>query len=542
MTRASRQYIPVLLLLGAYFVFGGILLYHAMWYVNSVDAFQYIRIAERYVVGDLSGAINATWSPLVSWALVPFLLVFQNGIVAFKVLQLIIGAGVVLVWYKALRPMDLGGKEVILWVLLPVAAIQGQLFLTPDLLFMGMVLWFLGRIWSGVGLKDRSNAVLLGVIGALMFLAKQFGLPLFIALLLAAVVQEWHTSVHKRVLLQHTALALATCLVCCAPWIIIISSHEGHATIGEAARYNLSIDPGAGAQRHPAFAHRLWEVPPGSVSVWEDPMRTLATNARPSDGGIGRVVERTWGNLKFLYYDQVRRQVGAVFFLLLGIAVVCGFGVRLWHDRVFRFGLVALLVLWLAYLPVGLQQRYVWAGVPIMLLLIARLLLLLLPQWTKVRYGLLLAVALLAVKRPIKRCFFPDDVDTTAMELATHLAHPFRSMKANFKFDRELVALAENLHMLAPRGRFASLHHGDGVRQTDAVTMQFVYLLDGTWHGNLDAASPLPEQRASLRSFQIEHLLVWNGAFGENDLVEGSANTIGLTLYRVGPSGPQSER
>ena len=64
-------------------------------YKIAGDEISYINIAHAYVIGDWRNAINGYWSPLFSWLMTPFLLLFGFkplfGVYVSKILSIIIG-------------------------------------------------------------------------------------------------------------------------------------------------------------------------------------------------------------------------------------------------------------------------------------------------------------------------------------------------------------------------------------------------------------------------------------------------------------------
>jgi len=55
------------------------------------DATLYLSIAEKYIRGDFSNAINGYWGPLLSWLLVPLLYIGASHVFAVNALSLIFG-------------------------------------------------------------------------------------------------------------------------------------------------------------------------------------------------------------------------------------------------------------------------------------------------------------------------------------------------------------------------------------------------------------------------------------------------------------------
>src|SRR3954462_24609 len=85
-----------------YFTLVFVLFRYLEWYADNPDTFQYIAIAKKYLHGDWTNAVNGYWSPLISWLLIIPVSIFGNAVLAFKILQLIIGVFVLFQWNRFL--------------------------------------------------------------------------------------------------------------------------------------------------------------------------------------------------------------------------------------------------------------------------------------------------------------------------------------------------------------------------------------------------------------------------------------------------------
>src|SRR5438876_2772461 len=68
----------------------GIPLFPLYQFQVNPDGGSYINIAHLYAIGDFHDAVNGYWAPLISWLLVPFLLVNFQPVFAYQLLSLII--------------------------------------------------------------------------------------------------------------------------------------------------------------------------------------------------------------------------------------------------------------------------------------------------------------------------------------------------------------------------------------------------------------------------------------------------------------------
>src|SRR5690606_13125628 len=124
------------------------------------------------------------WSPLIIWLLIVPIKLLGNGIIAFKVTQLIIGAITLYGWDRLLRTALIEeGRGLLLLAAIPFLLARSLLVLTGDLVFITVALFLLAMAIEDGLFSDRRKAIVFGSLGALLYFAKAFGFPLFIAFL-----------------------------------------------------------------------------------------------------------------------------------------------------------------------------------------------------------------------------------------------------------------------------------------------------------------------------------------------------------------------
>jgi len=64
-------------------------------YEMNPDGCSYMNIAKQYLDGNFWDAVNAYWSPLISWLLIPFMVAGIDAPLATKILSVIVGGGVI---------------------------------------------------------------------------------------------------------------------------------------------------------------------------------------------------------------------------------------------------------------------------------------------------------------------------------------------------------------------------------------------------------------------------------------------------------------
>src|SRR5689334_17932068 len=95
----NRYFIPVLLLV---YAAAYLLLYPFYKYIFDLDGIGYLMITKRLAAGDLEYGINGFWPPLHSWLAIPFYKGGMNEFAAFKTLNGLIGAGILVVTNRLL--------------------------------------------------------------------------------------------------------------------------------------------------------------------------------------------------------------------------------------------------------------------------------------------------------------------------------------------------------------------------------------------------------------------------------------------------------
>ena len=123
----------------------GILLLPLYQFQINADGVSYLNIAHLYAIGDFHDAINGFWGPLISWLLVPFLLLKLPSLFAFKILSLIISFFTFIAIRLLSQRFIINEKARLLisLVAMPMLLNYAFLLVTPDLLFLCIALYYL---------------------------------------------------------------------------------------------------------------------------------------------------------------------------------------------------------------------------------------------------------------------------------------------------------------------------------------------------------------------------------------------------------------
>ncbi|KTR02959.1 hypothetical protein, partial [Curtobacterium luteum] len=261
--------------------------YRSRAVTTNIDGVSYMSIARQYAAGDWSDAVNAYWSPLVSWLMAPVIGLGLGATTAFMVVNVATCAAVLVV-QTALLVRVTGRGAVALWVnAATVPVLLGNVGRdTPDLL---VVLWFVlfvwavwhaDRAWGGSARAMVLAGVFLGVVCAFGYVAKLYTVPVFVVVTLVWVavrsLGRMPGNRSPRAFLVVGTAVLVTVLLC-APWVVAQSLKYGTVTIGSSFDVNISkkFDPSAGTSD--TGDEYLLPTPPNdsAVSATEDRTASL---------------------------------------------------------------------------------------------------------------------------------------------------------------------------------------------------------------------------------------------------------------------------
>lgn len=515
----------------SYAVLAALVMNYTIWYLDNPDAFQYLSIAEKYAAGHFNLAINAYWSPLLSWLLVPFLFLGQEGIESLKLLQVFLGLATLLSWSSLLRLFRLSiyYHLILLFAAIPFLLSYACLQSAADLLFLGILMMTLVIcVQEPYSKGSKWKIVLPAIMGALLYLSKAFGAVLFIFLLLASAVYQIKMQKDRSAVRNHL-LVLIVFFILISPWVILISLKQGHFSISDAARYNLTreVAPLPGEIKNlPVLSNQLLEPPDSlALSAWEAPGDVISLQPlRPFESASDRdhYLQLIKRNFLTIWYYDFHRQTGFCFLLIVVLSLVFLKHIR---ERFIRpevyFSLAVIFGLYFGYSIILVHTRYIWMCTFLMLLLIG----LCLNEWSnkipssRLFQVLFLMIALWAIKRPVKEVLFSEDREIKFFYFRKALAHPFLTMKINYQTDLQQSQLAEKIAELnLEPGRMASLKEYEIGRSSYSRACFQAYQLGWTFLGERDSFDIEYFQQKN-----VNYLLVGPAAkmnFAENDQVE----------------------
>lgn len=342
------------------------------WESLNTDAVAYVQLAAHYAEGRFKLAISGYWGPMISWLMVPVLMLGGSWQLAARSVMVLSGlvfvAGTLRLW----RRLGLPPAWRVVGSVLGVAGATGWSVsaIAPDLLLSGWVALAVSELVSREWPVSKGGCVRAGWWWGLAYLTKAIALPLAVVSIPVIWAGWWYQtgrgrSMHQaavgRVGLVRTLGVLA---VVSLPWITVLSVTYGGVVFSTSGRIaHAVVGPGDGDRYHP-FARTFHDPGVGRLTAWEDPSRMEYRYWSPfeSRGAFEhqlRVIrEHAMTELRLL---------GSLDGLLLGLV---GVVVAAWRgffrverslvDRAWMPGVV-LVVLCGGYLPVYIKevdQRY----------------------------------------------------------------------------------------------------------------------------------------------------------------------------------------
>ena len=267
------------------------------------DGVAYLENAELIAAGLGWQALQGYWSPGYSLLLVPAVWIADGNRSGLLALAHCVQIGLALsaVWLATIavrRRVPPAAQRAVFWLCMwVVIRWLSQELLTPDLLLGVLVLGFLARAPAAT----FRDAVILGVIVGLAFLAKTSIWPSLVVAAGALVIQNWRAPVWPRLTTVSVGVALAIAFA----FVIPLSVKVGRPTLGGVGALNAGWYLGDLNQRTPDTDQRYHEarrnalLPSGaSIAAYEMPpgTSTYAPWARPEEWATGysRAERPTW--------------------------------------------------------------------------------------------------------------------------------------------------------------------------------------------------------------------------------------------------------
>ncbi|WP_456789414.1 ArnT family glycosyltransferase [Cellulomonas sp. P5_C5] len=250
--------------------------------LSNIDGISYISIARQYAGGHLHDAVNAYWSPLISWLAAPLISAGVGDLTAVAVVSAaaaLLGTvvGAAFVW-RVTRHHTVATA---LFAVIAVVFYAGSIpSLTPDVLVVTWTTCFAYALYRvdealTAGRRVWLAAAVLGAVCAAGYVTKLFLVPVIVvtvAVCLALRLLVGPDGPARRRLLAATGVALLVSIVLAAPWVAAMTWKYGELTIGSSFSVNMTAKFDPAQAGGPAVVDAPLWAPPNdrAVSFGED--------------------------------------------------------------------------------------------------------------------------------------------------------------------------------------------------------------------------------------------------------------------------------
>ncbi len=477
------------LILSSYLILGFVLLGYYKYQINP-DGIIYIRTALKYLSGDFSSAVNAYWGPLLSWLLIPFLYLNQTPVYALfavKILSIIVGF-FTLIGFRQLSyrfEMDEVVRTVLLLIMVPVILYFSLSTITPDLLIVCIMVYYLYLIFSPDYPNKVIYAFLCGVLGAVAFMGKSFMFPFFIVhFLIMNLLHYLYRKDLKIKITQNLIIGFIAFLLLSGVWIGMISSKEGKLTFGTSGELNHAIKGPDG---------------PYSIGFQQFYQGLSAPGEKNNQKALNRWSPfESWSNFKFqlnMIWNNIidTLDIYQSFSFLSIIIIICSLMILIPAINRFisgkdlktvLFSLVTILIYSGGYWPVLVEGRYLWP-VDILLILLGGFLISLLFDIKKSDYMNLLKILVLFIFT------------------VSFIYMPITSLYTNLNTGKDIHDLSNTLKtQYGVEGNIASDDN-----RSDSMYLSFY--LNTIYFGRSKKDISSAELQSELDKYKINYYLVW---------------------------------
>jgi hypothetical protein len=299
------------------------------WYRYQLnpDATSYFSIAASYAHLQFGQAINGYWGPMFSWLLVPAVWLHLNLIIAAKLLNLAVAVIILVTVYRFLLAREVSrtvADLVSFWLGIVLVSMAATQPITPDMLVGLLVLWFAIRLNGFMAAPTPTRAAVIGLIGALMYLAKGFGFYLFLAVVGLVALWQWYRTKHLGVIIRRYLPLAVVFVVLVLPFMVAISVKYHHLTISTAGSFDKNLfGPVSKGVDYPMMLTGPL-APPNhlATSVWEDPTYLI-----PLIPGTGWSPLGSVSNLSYFVHQIVEHNLSTTLTIIAGYGSLVAVGV-----------------------------------------------------------------------------------------------------------------------------------------------------------------------------------------------------------------------
>ncbi|MCS7080463.1 MAG: hypothetical protein NZ585_10515 [Chloracidobacterium sp.] len=505
---------PLLWIMLGYLALGLSLLRVFQFQINP-DGVAYLDIAEKYARGNLCGAVNAYWSPLLSWLTTVLRLVGLPPQIAVKLVLLGSGAAALGGLWRLTHDLPTWMRTVAVTATVPMTLHFALSVITPDLLVAEALVWYVFvLIKNDASPPGWWYGLRAGTIGAVAYMAKAFALPFFLAHWTVWCVLEGR---YRRLSMAAFVGGLAAFCVLGGLWVAALRWKYGVWMTGSAGRYNWAWSGPRMSFVHPTETAFFAPFEPGDTSAWTDPTRlpiqswSVLESAEFAHYQVAMTLER----LRAIGFSYLPEFFLPTLPLLLVAAGVAWRQSETETGRRCRAALSAFVVYVAGYALIYVEARHLWTLAYWLCAMLAWL-----SAWGMRRYSRKLWAAAfilcsaLFVWQPAWALWKAAQGKDEGLQVCRALYRTAQVLRERFGVQGKLASNAE-------------WHY----------SLYLAYFLGGRYYGVAPVdATPNAVARA-LDAYQVDYYLVWSDETGRFPTVVWGTEITGgdphLRLYRA---------
>jgi hypothetical protein len=459
-------------------------------YVFAQDELSYITIALKYYSGNYSDAINGIWSPLISWLLVPFIVIGTFPPFAVKILQIIVGFLILFIMSKLFEEFDIEQSVSTLFLCGLVIILLFFVFFTgtPDLLFAFLVILYIYLLITNYFSYSIKTSFVLGVLGCLIYLAKAYGFLFFILhFTLLNVIVFFFNKQKKGQILKSYFISILVFSFISSIWICAISNKYGTINYTLAGNYNYNL---AGPKYNYVPIMRIETLYPpvneSAVSYWEDPSFLKIDVWSPFDSidSFKHQLKLVFKNTKMVLYH-----LAVYLILFVAYLIIYPSHKEIRRKKQFCLFIYSILIYLPGLLLIVIELRYLIFPILIIILLLGVLLSGIVKKYNKNRWL-------------IYTIFF-----TTLIIL---VSKPTYSIINHFNYGKEIHRAALDIKDDIGRLENIASRSEYPLDEDWANSTYIAYVNNGKYYGEVNKKKNQSELVLECSKFNINYLLVWD--------------------------------
>ncbi len=247
----------------------------------TADSMLYFSLAQKYIGGDFSNAVNGYWGPLLAWLLVPFLYFGASDVFAINILNLILGIFTIFGVWRLSYKFEITEtiRSIIIISLIPIV-LKFSLVQPMDFLLLCFLVYYLVIIFESSYPDRMTNGIFCGILGSLAYFSKAYAFPFFIVHFLIMHILHYfrNTSNPDRTnVVKNAVVGFFIFFIISGTWVMVISDKYGYFTFSTMRQTNFNApDPeamGRGLEFGVPVFYEGFYAPPNETAfvIWEDP-------------------------------------------------------------------------------------------------------------------------------------------------------------------------------------------------------------------------------------------------------------------------------